>query len=149
MEGLRGYLTWAQENRAKKCIDLLTNGGSSGQRTNLPPCFQKNTLSVTEFVEQVVDIVTSWIKDRFAAGPFTQPPLPCFRVIRLMAVDQGENIHLVINMSSPMGSSFNDNVKSESTEKVVMTSTRKVSYTIAEAGKNAVMSKLDKEMHTN
>jgi hypothetical protein len=48
-------------------------------------------------------------------------------------------------MSSPKGSSFNDNVKSESTEKIVMTSARKVSYTIVEAGKNAVMSKLDKK----
>jgi hypothetical protein len=62
-----------------------------------------------------------------------------------MAVDQGEKVRLVINMSSPKGLSFNDNVRKESTEKVTMTSARNVSYTIVEAGKNATISKLDKK----
>jgi hypothetical protein len=39
--------------------------------------------------------------------------LPNFRVNPLMAVDQGEKIRLVINMSSPKGNSFNDNIKLE------------------------------------
>lgn len=138
-------MTWAQKNRAKNCVNSLLEGGDSGQKINLPACFQKNTPSTVVHGEMVADTVASWIKSGFVAGPFDQPPLPNFRVNPLMAVDQGEKIRLVINMSSPKGNSFNDNVKLEGTEKVGMTSARNVSYTIVEAGKNAVMSKLDKK----
>jgi hypothetical protein len=98
-----------------------------------------------EYGEQVADTIANWVKNGFVAGPFDQPPLPNFRVNPLLAVDQGEKVRLVINMSSPKGLSFNDNVKQEGTEKVTMTSARNVSFTIVEAGKNALMSKLDKK----
>jgi hypothetical protein len=138
-------MTWAQKNWAKNCVNSLLDGGDSGQKINLPACFKKNTPSTVVHGEMVADTVASWIKSGFVAGPFDQPPPPNFRINPLMAVDQGEKIRLVINMSSPKGNSFNDNVKLEGTEKVGMTSARNVSYTIVEAGKNAVMSKLDKK----
>jgi hypothetical protein len=79
------------------------------------------------------------------SGPFDQPPLPNFRVNPLMAIDQGEKVRIVLNGSSPKGLSFNDNIKQEAVEKVVMSSARNVSYVIHDAGKNALMSKIDKK----
>jgi hypothetical protein len=93
----------------------------------------------------VVDTVASWVKKGFVAGPFDYPPLPQFRVNPLMAVDQGEKVRLVLNVSAPKGSSFNDNVVQEGIEKVTMSSARAVSHIIVDAGVNAVMSKLDKK----
>jgi hypothetical protein len=62
-----------------------------------------------------------------------------------MAVDQGEKVRLVLNVSAPKGCSFNDNVVQEGIEKVSMSSARAVSHIIVDAGVNAIMSKLDKK----
>lgn len=136
-------LTWAQLQRAQKCVVSLEKGGDSGQMKPLPPCFQRNAPSTVKFGEEVVDTVASWVKSRFVSGPFDQPPLPTFRVNPLMAVDQGEKVRVVLNVSSPKGLSFNDNVEQESVERVSMSSARNVSFVIHEAGKNAIMSKID------
>jgi hypothetical protein len=109
-------LTWAQLRRAEKCVDSLMTGGGAGQRFPLPPCYQKNAQSTVKFGEEVVDTVASWVKKGFVAGPFDYPPLPQFRVNPLMAVDQVEKVRLVLNVSAPKGSSFNDNVVQEGIE---------------------------------
>jgi hypothetical protein len=75
-------------------------------------------------------------KYEFVAGPFDQPPLSNFRINQSMAAVQGERIRLVINMSSPKGSSFNKRMNKEGIEEVGMTSARKVSYSTLVAGKN-------------
>jgi hypothetical protein len=143
--GVQHSLTCAQKQRADRCVDSLERGGSSGQKKPLPPCFQKNAPSTVKFGEEVVDTVASWVKSKFVSGPFDQPPLPNFRVNPLMAIDQGEKVRIVLNVSSPKGLSFNDNIKQEAVEKVVMSSARNVSYVIHDAGKDALMSKIDKK----
>jgi hypothetical protein len=62
-----------------------------------------------------------------------------------MAIDQGEKLRLVLNVSSRKGSSFNDNVVQEGIEKVSLSSARAVSHIIVDAGMNAIMTKLDKK----
>jgi hypothetical protein len=61
-----------------------------------------------------------------------------------MAIDQGEKVRIVLNVSSPKGLSFNDNINQDSLERINMTSARNVAYVIHDAGKNAIMSKIDK-----
>jgi hypothetical protein len=61
-------------NRAKLCISNLNNGASSFQKTQLPPCFQKNAEGIENFGKEVSDAVASWISKGFAAGPFEAPP---------------------------------------------------------------------------
>jgi hypothetical protein len=73
------------------------------------------------------------------------PPLLQFRVNPLMAVDQGEKVRLVLNVSAPKGSSVNDTVVQEGIKKVSMSSARAASHIIVDAGKNAIMTKLDKK----
>jgi hypothetical protein len=50
----------------------------------------------------------------------------------------------VLNVSSPKGLSFNDNIDQSTVERVNMTSARNVAYIVHDAGRNAVMSKIDK-----
>jgi hypothetical protein len=144
ISGVQGSLTWAQHQRAVKCVTSLEEGGSSGQMSPLPPCFQRNAPSVEKFGEEVLDTVASWVKSKFVSGPFDQPPLPKFRVNPLMAIDQGDKVRIVLNVSSPKGLSFNDNIDQSTVERVNMTSARNVAYLVHDAGRNAVMSKIDK-----
>jgi hypothetical protein len=109
----------------------------------LPACYNKNTSSTYLHGEAVVDTVATWVKNGFAAGPFDAPPLPGFRTNCLMAVDQGLKIRPILNVSSPEGESFNDNVDEFLCEKVQMATARNVSYMIMTAGKNCLLYKTD------
>ena len=59
-----------------------------------------------------------WVKKGFASGPFDSPPLACFRVNPLIAIEQHGKIRPVLNVSEPAGRSFNDNVNKKGVEKV-------------------------------
>ncbi len=61
----------------------------------------------------------------------------------MMAVDQGLKIRPILNVSSPEGESFNDNVDEFLCEKVQMATARNVSYMIKAAGKDCLLYKTD------
>ena len=77
------------------------------------------------------------------AGPFEAPPLSNFRGNPLMAVDQGENIRPVLNVSLPENASFNDNINFFEMEKVSMSTARRFGFSLCEAGYFAKMSKFN------
>jgi hypothetical protein len=140
---LKHNLTWAQMQRAKKCIDSLERGRSSDQKKPLPPCFQRNAPSMVTFGEAVVDTVPIWIKSQFVSGPFVQPPLPNFRLNPFDGCRPGEKVRIVLDVSLPKGLLFNDNIEQESVETITMLSAHKVSYVIHDGGKNANVSNID------
>ena len=96
--------------RARKCIKNFKVGASSHQKTDLPSCYCKNTNSCIVHGQVITDTIASWIVKGFVCGPFEEPPLKNFRCNSLMAVDQGDKIRPVLNVSSPVNFSFNDNV---------------------------------------
>jgi hypothetical protein len=61
----------------------------------------------------------------------------------LIAIKQGEKVRTVVDLSSPEGHSFNDNICCDKLEKVYMSSVKQFSRTLAIAGKEAKLSKLD------
>jgi hypothetical protein len=129
--------------RGGRVIENLKNGASSFQKGPLPSCFVDNTVSTYKNGESVTDVVASWVKAGFAAGPFQTPPLAGFRVNSLAAIPQGEKVRPVLNVSLPKNLSFNSNVKEESLEKVFMCSAKCFSHSIVDCGKQAWMAKLD------
>ena len=137
------YMKDSERTRAETCIENLRTGASSFQKTVLPANFSKNAPSATNSGAEVTDVIASWIKKGFVAGPFSQPPLPQFRVNSLMAIVQGPKVRPVLNVSLPKSFSFNDNIEVNAMEKVKMTSARAFSYSVVEAGKGALMSKFD------
>jgi hypothetical protein len=91
----------------------------------------------------VTDTVATWIKCGFAVGPFDEPPLKNFRVNSLVAIDNGVKVRPKLDVSQPLGCSFNSNVQEELMEKVYMSSPRLFGYSICDAGCNSIMSKFD------
>lgn len=130
--------------RGGRAVDFLSNGAPSHQKSPaLPPMKCRNEESAYEHGETLSDTIAEWIKLGFVAGPFLGPPVKNFRVNPMKMVPQNGKIRPVLNVSKPYGTSFNDNVDKNSTEKVVMSSARLFSHSVKMAGKNAVMTKFD------
>ena len=89
------------------------------------------------------DNMVSWLKAGFASGPFLAPPLPNFRCNSILAVPQPGKVRVILNLSVPDGSSFNDNINDNQLERVVMSTARQVGYTIVACGRGARMWKYD------
>jgi len=140
---LDGKLTMFEVNRAMRCIDNFKFGAPSYQKSPLPACVVENSKTTVKFGPEITDTVAHWTFKEFVAGPFDTPPVKNFRVNALKAIDQGEKIRPVLNVSLPIGRSFNDNINKKSMEKVYMSNAKKFGYSICDAGKNAVMSKYD------
>ena len=65
--------------RGGRAIENLKNGASSFQKGPLPSCCVENIASTYKNGESVTDVVASWVKAGFAAGPFPVPPVSGFR----------------------------------------------------------------------
>lgn len=136
-------LTNSQLKRGFKAANMIIEGAHCCQRNDLPACMQKNADNTLLHGEAVTDTVASWIKDKFVAGPFKEPPTSKFRVNCLMAIDQGLKIRPVLNGSLPENNSLNSNVDPAQVEQVEMCSARCFSYSVKEAGVNAYIAKMD------
>ncbi len=142
-KGVDGKLSKSELKRAAKVVKDLAEGADSYQKSSLPPITVPNARSALEHGALITDKVASWVDSGFVAGPFDYPPVPGFRANPLMAVVRNGKVRPVLNMSSPDGFSFNDNVEKAKLEKVHMDTARKFGHTLKEAGKDAVFSKFD------
>jgi hypothetical protein len=136
-------MTSHENIRAMKAVDYLRNRAPSHQSSELPGCYVKNASSTVKYGRQITDNTATWIGEGFAAGPFDEPPCENFRVNPLLAFVQPDKVRPVLDVSSPKGSSFNDNVDGHETEKVYMASAKSFAQNVVECGINAVMSKHD------
>jgi hypothetical protein len=136
-------LTRSEAERGGRVLKNLEFGADSFQKGPLPSCFVQNTASTYKNGVAVTDVVASWVKAGFAAGPFLEPPLANFIVNSLAAIPQGEKVRPVLNVSLPEQNSFNSNVREGALEKVFMCSARCFSYSIVDCGTDAYMAKLD------
>jgi hypothetical protein len=143
IEERKNKMTSHEYSRARKAVDFLRNGAPSHQSSRLPGCFVKNASSTVKYGRHITDSIATWIEEGFAAGPFDKPPCENFRVNPLLAVIQPDKVRPVLDVSSPKGSSFNDNVNSYENEKVYMASAKSFAQNVVGCGMNAVMSKHD------
>ena len=122
---------------------FLRDGAPSYQKIRLPAARVPNAPSAYVHGRVLTDTIASWLSAGYLAGPFSNPPLKMFRSNAITMVEQLDKVRPCVNTSLPKGSSFNDNVDKNCTERVIMSSARKFSISILEAGKGAVMSKFD------
>jgi hypothetical protein len=142
--GARNKLTCHQFNRGMRLVEDLQYGASAYQKEPpLPPTDIPNIPSAYEYGMQLTDKIAAWLDAGFVKGPFKYPPIPGFRSNSLMVIPKGENYRPIINMSSPEGGSFNDNLDKSRIEKVKMSIARDFSYTLKDAGKDCRFSKYD------
>lgn len=143
LRGVGSLLTCHQLRRGYKVCSDIENGADAYQDKILPPITVRNASSAFEHGAMLTDKIALWVDSKIVSGPFVCPPLPGFRSNPLMAVAKSDSVRPVINMSAPKGSSFNDNLLEEKIEKVWMSSALSFSYTVKEAGLDAIMSKQD------
>jgi hypothetical protein len=82
----------SQRKRAFSCVNFITNGADAFQRSECPACFLSNTENTIVFGKEVTDTIANWVKKKYAAGPFSEPPFKKFRVNTLMAIKQGDKV---------------------------------------------------------
>ena len=137
-------ITDAQRAHARLVVQELIFGASACQNTPpLPALMEPNTLAAVEHGSFVTDNIVSWLKAGFCAGPFLAPPVPGFRCNSILAVPQPGKVCVILNLSSPDGQSFNDNINDNLLESVVMSTTCQVEYTIVDCGVGARIWKYD------
>ena len=136
-------LRLAEIRRGERAKSFLAEGAPAFQKKDLPPVYCKNAASALENAPMLTDTIASWVKEKIVAGPFMNPPLGRFRCNSLMTVRRNGKVRPVLNVSSPAGSSLNDNVTEAGPERVEMSSTKQFGSSILTAGRHAVMSKFD------
>jgi hypothetical protein len=145
LESSRAKLTTHQYRRGLKVLKDLQEGADAAQKTELPPITVKNASSAFENGRLLTDKIASWVDTGYVAGPFKTAPVPGFRANPLMAVVRKGAVRPIINLSAPKGASFNENVNTNSLEKVRMATAQSFGYAVRKCGTNAKMSKFDKK----
>lgn len=124
-------------------VENFEKGAPACQKNELPACYCKNSESAYMHGAFVTDNVASFVKEGFVSGPFMEPPCSKFRVNPLSAIQQDGKVRLILNVSMPEKSSFNDNVDDLKLEKLKMSSAKLFGYSIMKCGKDAKMYKFD------
>ncbi len=135
--------TLSQKLTARKTIERL-KGKRPVKLKKLPdPLFEKNAISALENGQAMTDVLATWIKKRFVAGPFEKPPCKGFRANPLMAAVQRTKIRPIMNLSAPKGLSFNDAVDETSIDLLRMSSAKIFAEALVQSGKGADFVKED------
>ena len=130
-------------NRAKKLLKHLQFGADSLQMSDLPHITARNGRNAYIHGKYLTDTIGTWVKRGFVGGPVDTPPVPGFRANPLSVVVKNGKTRPIINMSGPVGASFNDNVDESKMERLHMGTAKEFSYLLQDAGKGARFSKFD------
>ncbi len=139
------WLDWTlpQKNTALKAVAFLEAKKSAPLLYPLPGLIEKNAPSAIENGEFMTDVLVTWVKKGFVAGPFVAPPMEGFRGNPLMAAVQKTKVRPILNLSLPKGRLFNDAVNGWEIDNLQMSTPRIFADSILRAGKGALMSKTD------
>ena len=77
------------------------------------------------------------------AGPFVTPPVQGFRANPLGVVVRNGKVRPILNMSGPVGESFNDNVNEKKLERLHMGTAKQFGQLLLKSGEGALFSKFD------
>ena len=136
-------MTACELRRAKKVVSDLRNGAEAFQKSELPPVNGVNAQSTFTHGQLLTDTIATWVKKGFVAGPFDCPPVAGFSANPLGVIVKNGKIRPILNMSGPIGKSFNDNVNRRKLERLHMGTAKQFSYALKNAGVEAVFSKCD------
>ena len=118
-------------------------GEEAFQKSELPPISTRNSKSSVVHGRLLIDTIASWIKKGFVAGPFVTPPVPGFRANPLGVVVRNGKVRPILNMSGPIGRSFNDNVDDKKLERLHMGTAEQFGQLLLKSGRGAKFSKFD------
>jgi len=134
---------FSKQIRATGALSQLEHGAQAPLLHPLPTLFSPNMQSAFEHGPFITDNIVSWLKAGFICGPFSFPPLPNFRTNPLKAVEQHDKVRPCMNLSHPIGSSYNDALFKPALITPIMSSARIFAYRLFQSGKNSTFSKFD------
>jgi hypothetical protein len=135
--------SYAKKKVAKQSMDRLDGKVPVALQKELKGIMCKNAKSAVVNGRFMTDTIGSWIKKKYVAGPFDQPPMRGFRVNPLMAVVQKTKVRPIMNLSSPKGESFNDAVDMACVQKLTMSSPRLFADSLIRYGQGSKFAKSD------
>ena len=136
-------MTTCELGRAKKVVSDLRNGAEAFQKSELPPVNGVNAQSTFTHGQLLTDTIATWVKKGFVVDPFDCPHMAGFPANPLGVIVKNGKIRPILNMSGPIGKSFNDNVNRRKLERLHMGTAKQFSYALKNAGVEAVFSKYD------
>ena len=140
---VKNKMSRTELKRAKRVLRNLRQGASAFQKTELPPISSRNSRSATAHGRVLTDTIATWVKKGFVAGPFVTPPVQGFRANPLGVVVKNGKVRPILNMSGPVGESFNDNVNEKKLERLHMGTAKQFGQLLLKSGEGALFSKFD------
>ncbi len=134
----KGAWTLSEKHIAKTAVARLKGELPVKLIKHLPTLREKNAPSAIENGAAMTDVLATWLKKGFVAGPFERPPCDGFRANPLMAAVQKNKVQPILNLSSPKGSSFNDAVKETEISLLGMSSAKIFGEALKKMGKGAI-----------
>ena len=129
-----------------QCINDLRYGAESlVDIEKIQPLFDLNASNMInqKIGSYFTDQLVTMMKKGFVSGPFQHSPFENARINSLFVVEQTDKYRPILNLSSPIGNSFNEAIPDESMTKVVMSSAAIVAKKLYSIGKGAYLSKID------
>ena len=130
-------------NWAKRVLRNFQHGAGAYQNSDLPPISTRNSKSAAVHGRVLMNTTATWVRKGFMAGPFTTPSVPGFRANPLGVVVRNGKVRPILNMSGPIGRSFNDNVDESKLEKLYMGTAKQFGQLLLKAGRGAKFSKFN------
>jgi hypothetical protein len=138
IEKVKLKMTKMELKRAKRIVQDLRFGAEAYQKEpQLPPIKVPNAKSAIDNGPMLTDKIATWVKKDIVAGPFICPPLSGFRANPLGTICKNGKTRPIMNMSSPLGGSFNENIDGKKLEKVHMSTAKEFSYALARSGERS------------
>jgi len=137
------WFSWTlpQRKLAKKTLRRLQGLEPISLKRKISGIRTKNAKSATKNGQFMTDVICTWVKKGYVAGPYKEPPFPDFRVNPLMAVVQKNKIRPVLNLSAPKNNSLNDYIDMLTIEKLNMSSPKLFAEELKKAGQGALFFK--------
>ena len=88
------------------------------------------------------DIITTWVKKRIVAGPFSEPPLQGFHSNPIFVVERNNKFRPILDLSSPDGTSFNPTNKRKAPP-IKRAPPRAIAVSLLKRDDNACVPRLD------
>ena len=143
ISAVKNRMSRTELNRAKRVLRNLREGASAFQKSELPPISTRNSKSAAAHGRVLTDTIATWVKKGFVAGPFVTPPVQGFRANPLGVVVRSGKVRPILNMSGPVGRSFNDNVNEKKLERLHMGTAKQFGQLLLKSGEGALFSKFD------
>ena len=96
-----------------------------------------------ESANHCINQIATMTKQRIVSGPFDTPPFPEFRANPLFVVKHNNQYCLILDLSSLLGTSYNNAIDSDSVPDILMASPRTIVDLLYKFSSKAYLSKLD------